>query len=145
MFKINKQEDTIQQKILSQYTEKFETEQRELPKKITQEFKLKKFELELGDMIFLNFDTIHRSGINCSKIFRMSTICRYHKMALNDFNPGLNIYRYSDKKLNKEVHGFLSPLCLPISPREHCPFLVSFLYYFGQFSTLKLICYSVFY
>ena len=23
-----------------------------------------------------------------------------------DFNPGLNIYRYSNKKLNKEIHGF---------------------------------------
>ena len=100
----NKRHDTA--KILSPYTGKFETEQRELPKKITQEFKLKKFELELGDMLFLNFDTIHRSGINCSKIFRMSTLCRYHKMTSNDFNPGLTLYRYSDKKLNKEVHGF---------------------------------------
>ena len=41
-----------------------------------------------------------------SKKFRMSAICRYHNMASKDFEPGLNIYRYSNKKINKKVHGF---------------------------------------
>ena len=36
----------------------------------------------------------------------MTSICRYHNTKSKDFNPGLNIYRYSDKLLNKEVHGF---------------------------------------
>ena len=54
----------------------------------------------------MNMDMIHRSGENFSNNFRMSTICRYHNSNKKDFNPGLNIYRYSNKKLNKEIHGF---------------------------------------
>ena len=51
-------------------------------------------------------DTVYRSGENFSKIFKMSSICRYNKTNSKDFNPGLNIYKYGDKTLNKEVHGF---------------------------------------
>ncbi len=85
---------------------KFGSLQRKLPNKITNKFILKKFEMKLGDILFMNMDTMHRSGLNFSKIFRFSAICRYHKTTSDDFNPGLNIYRYSDKKLNKEIHGF---------------------------------------
>ena len=85
---------------------KFKSLQRKIPNDLIKNFKIKQFALNLGDLIFMNMDTIHRSGENFSKIFRMSSICRYHKTNKNDFNPGLNIYRYSDKKLNKDVHGF---------------------------------------
>ena len=85
---------------------KFKSLQRRIPFNLIKNFKIKQFELNLGDLIFMNMDTIHRSGENLSKLFRMSSICRYHKTNTNDFNPGLNIYRYSDKKLNKDVHGF---------------------------------------
>jgi ectoine hydroxylase-related dioxygenase (phytanoyl-CoA dioxygenase family) len=80
--------------------------QRRLSKKITKKFKLKKFEMELGDVLFMNMDTMHRSGSNFSKIFRFSSICRYHNTMSMDFNPGINLYKYSNKKINKEVHGF---------------------------------------
>ena len=80
--------------------------QRKLPLKLTDKFNYKKFEMKLGDILFMNMDTMHRSGSNFSKIFRFSAICRYHKTTSNDFNPGLNIYRYSDRKLNKKIHGF---------------------------------------
>ena len=80
--------------------------QRKISKKITNKFKIKKFEMSQGDLLVMNMDMIHRSGANFSQIFRISTICRYHNMMSDDFQPGLNIYRYSNKKLNKEVHGF---------------------------------------
>ncbi len=85
---------------------KFRSLQRKIDHKLIKNLKIKKFELNLGDFIFLNMDTVHRSGENSSKIFRMSSICRYHKTNSRDFNPGLNIYKYSNKNLNKEVHGF---------------------------------------
>lgn len=86
---------------------KYETVQKEVDSKLIDKFNLKQFELDIGDIIFLNFDTIHRSGVNKSNIFRIVAICRYHKMSLNDFNAGLNIYRYNKKYLNKLVkNGF---------------------------------------
>lgn len=85
---------------------KFRSLQRKIPSNLIKNLKIKKFELNLGDFIFLNMDTIHRSGENLSNIFRMSSLCRYHKTNSKDFNPGLNIYKYSNKHLNKEVHGF---------------------------------------
>ncbi|MDA7770146.1 phytanoyl-CoA dioxygenase family protein [Candidatus Pelagibacter sp.] len=85
---------------------KFKSIQRKIPENLIKNFKIKKFELKLGDFIFLNMNTVHRSGENISKVFRTSTICRYHKTNTKDFNPGLNVYKYSDKTLNKEVHGF---------------------------------------
>jgi ectoine hydroxylase-related dioxygenase (phytanoyl-CoA dioxygenase family) len=85
---------------------KFRSLQRKIDPKLIKNLEIKKFELNLGDFIFLNMDTVHRSGENTSKIFRMSSICRYHKTNSKDFNPGLNIYKYSNKNLNKEVHGF---------------------------------------
>ena len=85
---------------------KFKSVQRKIPKNLIKNFKIKQFELKLGDFIFLNMNTVHRSGENISKNFRVSTICRYHKTNTKDFNPGLNIYKYSNKALNKKVHGF---------------------------------------
>ncbi len=80
--------------------------QRKIPKNVTNKFKIKRFEMKQGDLLVMNMDMIHRSGGNYSQVFRMSTICRYHNMISKDFQPGLNIYKYSDKKLNKEIHGF---------------------------------------
>jgi ectoine hydroxylase-related dioxygenase (phytanoyl-CoA dioxygenase family) len=86
---------------------KFETVQKEVSDKIIKKFDLKQFEIDVGDAIFLNFDTIHRSGLNKSNIFRIVAICRYHKMLLNDFNAGLNIFKYNKGYLNKLVkNGF---------------------------------------
>lgn len=93
-------------KVKKERSGKFKSLQRKLPEYLIKNFKIKQFELSLGDFIFMNMDTVHRSGENLSKIFRMSSICRYHKTNTKDFNPGLNIYKYSNKKLNKEVHSF---------------------------------------
>ena len=67
-------------------------------------FKIKKFNMKVGDILVMNMDMVHRSGNNLSKKFRISGLCRYHKILSKDFNPGLNIYRYSNKKLNKKIH-----------------------------------------
>ena len=64
-----------------------------------------KYDLNIGDSLLMNMDMVHRSGANLSKKFRISLIGRYHNMISKDFNSGLNIYRYSNKKLQKEVHG----------------------------------------
>ena len=42
---------------------------------------------------------------NNSKKFRISLIGRYHNMSTNDFNSGLNVYKYTNKQINKEVYG----------------------------------------
>ena len=88
------------------HNQNFGSLQKKLPDKITKNYKLKKFQMKLGDVLFMNMDTMHRSGSNFSKIFRFSSICRYHNTIAKDFNPGVNLYKYSNKKLNKEVHGF---------------------------------------
>ncbi len=85
---------------------KFSSLQRKISEKITKKFKIKQYEMKLGDILFMNMDTLHRSGVNSSNLFRMTSICRYHNTKSKDFNPGLNIYRYSDKIINKEIHGF---------------------------------------
>jgi ectoine hydroxylase-related dioxygenase (phytanoyl-CoA dioxygenase family) len=85
---------------------KFSSLQRKIPEKITKKFKIKKYEMKLGDILFMNMDTFHRSGVNNSHFFRMTSICRYHNTKSKDFNPGLNIYRYSNKIINKRIHGF---------------------------------------
>ena len=61
--------------------------------------------MKVGDLLMINMDTIHRSGNNNSKKFRITGLCRYHKILTKDFNPGLNIYKYSNEKLNKKVHN----------------------------------------
>lgn len=59
-----------------------------------------------GDVLFMNLDMIHRSGKNLSDKFRITLLARYHNSKSDDFNPGINIYKYNDKKINKKVHGF---------------------------------------
>lgn len=93
-------------KVKKQRKGKFGSLQRKIPEKITKKFKLRKYEMKLGDVLFMNMDTLHRSGYNTSGFFRITSICRYHNTLVKDFNSGLNIYRYSDKKLNKKIHGF---------------------------------------
>ena len=53
--------------------------------------------MKVGDLLMINMDTIHRSGNNNSKKFRITGLCRYHKILTKDFNPGLNIYKYSNE------------------------------------------------
>ena len=86
-------------------SKKFGTTQRKIDNKFIKSKNLKKFELKLGDIMILNINMIHRSGKNFSKVFRMSNICRFHKINEKKFNPGMHIYKYNDKKINKEVHG----------------------------------------
>jgi len=78
---------------------------RGIDNKYIENSKVKQFELNVGDLLLLNMDTIHRSGNNISKKFRISGLCRYHKILTKCFNPGLNVYRYSNKKLNDKVHN----------------------------------------
>ena len=67
--------------------------------------KILKYDLKLGDALLMNMDMVHRSGKNNSKKFRISLIGRYHNMSTNDFNSGLNVYKYTNQKINKETHG----------------------------------------
>lgn len=64
------------------------------------------FNINQGDVLLMNLDMIHRSGKNLSNKFRITLLGRYHNSKSNDFNPGLNLYKYSDKNINKKVHGF---------------------------------------
>ena len=64
-----------------------------------------KYDLKLGDSLLMNMDMVHRSGKNYSKKFRISLIGRYHNMISKDFNSGLNIYKYTNKTINKQIHG----------------------------------------
>lgn len=66
---------------------------------------IKSVDLKIGDILLMNLDLVHRSGKNISSEFRISLLGRYHNMITNDFNSGLNIYKYSDEKIHKEVHG----------------------------------------
>ena len=93
-------------KVKKKRNKDFGSLQRTIPINLINRFKSFSYEMKMGDMLFMNMDMVHRSGLNLSNKFRFSALCRFHKIVGNDFNPGLNIYRYSDKKLNKEVHGF---------------------------------------
>ena len=42
---------------------------------------------------------------NLSNKFRISMIGRYHNPLSKDFNSGINLYRFTNKILQKEVHG----------------------------------------
>ena len=54
----------------------------------------------------MNLDMVHRSGKNISNKFRITLLGRYHNSKSNDFNPGLNLYKYANKNINKKIHGF---------------------------------------
>ncbi len=87
-------------------TDKFSSAKRDIDEKYLKNYKhITKRELNIGDGLITNLDLIHRSGKNQSKMFRMSLIGRYHNMLMKDFNSGLNKYIYTNKRLNKEVHG----------------------------------------
>ena len=61
----------------------------------------------VGDALLMNHDVVHRSGRNLNKKkVRVTMLVRFHNMLSNDFNPGFNIYKYSDKKINFDLHGF---------------------------------------
>ena len=86
-------------------SKQFSSQQRLIPKKlISKNSEIMEVDLKLGDALLMNLNLIHRSGQNISKKFRISIIGRYHNMIANDFKSGLTIYRYSDKKYNKEAH-----------------------------------------
>lgn len=63
-------------------------------------------EIKQGDVLLMNLDMVHRSGKNLSNKFRVTLLGRYHNSKSNDFNPGINIYNYNNKIINKKVHGF---------------------------------------
>jgi len=50
-------------------------------------------------------DLIYRSGINVSNKFRISLIGRFHNTISGDFNSGLNVYKYTDAKLNNKIQN----------------------------------------
>ena len=93
----------IKKKIFKQ---KKKSSQREINSKKLNNFKnILNYDLKLGDSLLMNMDMVHRSGKNYSKKFRISLIGRYHNMISKDFNSGLNIYKYTNKTINKEIHG----------------------------------------
>jgi len=64
------------------------------------------FKINQGDVLLMNLDMIHRSGKNLSDKFRITLLARYHNSKSNDFNPGVNLYNYNNKIINKKIHGF---------------------------------------
>lgn len=63
-------------------------------------------DVKQGDVLLMNLDMVHRSGINISDKFRITLLGRYHNSKSKDYNAGLNIYRYFDRGINKKVHKF---------------------------------------
>ena len=61
--------------------------------------KLKVFELNEGDAIFMNMNTFHRSGKNNSKKFRLSIVSRYHDNSKYDFRPFYDTGNYFYSKM----------------------------------------------
>ena len=85
---------------------KFSSKKRTIDNKLLKKFnKIIEFKMNLGDVVLINHDMVHRSGNNLSKKFRFSLIGRYHNSLSLDFNPGLNVYKYSDQKIQRDVHG----------------------------------------
>lgn len=86
---------------------RFGSSKREINQKRLKKFnKILTSKLNVGDVLVMNLDMVHRSGKNTSNNVRISFLIRFHNMISNDFNPGLNLYKYSNKKLNFEIHGF---------------------------------------
>lgn len=86
---------------------KYFSEKRSIDGSMLREFRSIKFDnLKKGDAIIMNMNMIHKSGDNISDKFRITLIGRYHRTLTKSFNSGLNVYKYSNKILNKEVHGF---------------------------------------
>lgn len=81
--------------------DKYSSQQRLVSEELLKLENLTEIDLKLGDVLAMNLDLVHRSGINFSKKFRISIIGRYHNMISNDFKSGLNVYKYSDKSYNK--------------------------------------------
>ena len=85
--------------------DKYSSQQRLIPESFLElENNIIEVDLKLGDVLAMNLNLVHRSGINFSKKFRISIIGRYHNMISDDFKSGLNIYRYSDKTYNKKTY-----------------------------------------
>ena len=85
--KFGSKKRNISKNLLNKYTQIFEPE------------------MNRGDILLLNLDMVHRSGNNLSNKFRISMIGRYHNSLSKDFNSGINFYRFTNKILQKEVHG----------------------------------------
>ena len=85
--------------------DKYSSQQRLIPENLLElKNNIIEVDLKLGDVLAMNLDLVHRSGINFSKKFRISIIGRYHNMISNDFKSGLNVYNYSDKNYNKKTY-----------------------------------------
>tara|TARA_Y100000590_G_C15633482_1_gene982081 strand:+ start:624 stop:1436 length:813 start_codon:yes stop_codon:yes gene_type:complete len=86
----------------------FASSKREIDSKYIRKFKeILENNVSVGDVLLMNPDLVHRSGYNSNKEkVRVTMLARFHNMITNDFNPGYNIYKYSDKRFNSEVHGF---------------------------------------
>ena len=54
--------------------------------KTLDKYKVVSVEMKKGDLIFVNLDTLHASGINQSKKVRFSLISRVHRILSGDFN-----------------------------------------------------------
>ena len=95
------------QNIKRQKAKKNYSSQRSINEKYLNNFeKLECNNLRPGDAIIMNMDMVHRSSKNFSDKNRITLIGRFHNTVSGDFNSGLNLFKYSDKKLNKKVHGY---------------------------------------
>ena len=72
------------------------TLQRTVPDEVIGGYQQVHATMKAGDTLFLNMNTIHRSGINSSNRIRFSALCRFHRMITDDYVP----YRILPPKLN---------------------------------------------
>jgi len=116
VFEVNKKTGTIclleqshkigPQNIKRKKAKKNFSSQRNIDERLLKNFrKVEPTSIKLGDAILMNMDMVHKSSNNLSKKNRISLIGRYHNTISGDFNSGLNIFRYSNKNFDKEVHG----------------------------------------
>ncbi len=58
-----------------------------IPNEIVGKYEQKSIEAKQGDVVLMNFDTIHQSGINRSDKVRFTLIGRFHKLMAESFHP----------------------------------------------------------
>ena len=67
---------------------------------------IKKYKIDIptpkiSDVLFLNNNTIHRSGKNNSKYFRFTILIRFHDLSDKYYLPFANKYIYNDYEIDR--------------------------------------------
>lgn len=65
------------------------------------------FEANPGDLLFFQMDMVHRSGVNQTESFRLTTGARFHKMVSDDHVPGRVNWRPNQRVIDElsKIYG----------------------------------------